>query len=298
MEKTKISAIGGLAAIFTALLWLLPSAVETKGELDCKKDSLQAAIDLAQPGDVITVKGTCKENLVIPEEVHSITLDGEGKAKIDGGKDNTTNTVTIRGKGITIRGFTITRGRSGIVISRGEATIEDNIIKETTRIGIFVNNHSFAFIRDNTITDNSLDGISVTRTSTARIGFSILSSVRIPKPNIITGNGRDGISVQRNSFADIDNNTISMNTLRGIRVRRLSLAEINDNAINNNGSDGIIVLENSGVNISGNTTGTDNGGFGISCAINSYANGRLGTLIGSNGAKDFSDSSCVDSLNP
>ena len=104
--------------------------------------------------------------------------------------------------------------------------------------------------------------------------------------------------MQRNSFADIDNNTISMNTLRGIRVRRLSLAEINDNAINNNGSDGIIVLENSGVNISGNTTGTDNGGFGISCAINSYANGRLGTLIGSNGAKDFSDSSCVDSLNP
>ncbi len=304
MEKTKISAIGGLAAIFTALLWLLPSAVEAKGELDCKKDSLQAAIDLAKPGDVITVKGTCKENLVIPEEVHSITLDGKGKAKINGGKDNTTNTVTIRGRGITITGFTITGGRTGITLSGGNATIDNNTIVNTGRAGVRVELNGSAKIVNNTIQNNPGNGITVTQSSFASIGVLFLSDT-VARPNMILGNGNNGISVRRLSSAVIVGNDISGND-DGVDVRTVSHAAIASNTIESNTRRGIIVDENSGVDLgtdsavtetiftlpNSTTVGREND-IGLVCRNKSIVDGRVGTLNISGRAIS---SGCINSL--
>jgi len=307
MEKTKISAIGGLAAIFTALLWLLPSAVEAKGELDCKKDSLQAAIDLAKPGDVITVKGTCKENLVIPEEVHSITLDGKGKAKIDGGKDNTTNTVTIRGRGITITGFTITGGRTGISLDGGNATIDDNTIQNTGAHGVVVGLNGSAKIVNNTIQNNPENGIFVTQSSFARIGV-LFQSDTVASPNMILNNGSNGIFVRRSSSAVIVGNDISGNN-DGVDVNRVSHASIASNTIDSNVRRGIVVSENSGVDLGSDsadpetiftlpnstTGGSKNGERGLVCRRNSYVDGRVGTLNGDDGDR-FIGGNCDNSL--
>ncbi|MBI2987964.1 MAG: hypothetical protein HYY45_14465, partial [Deltaproteobacteria bacterium] len=57
------------------------------------------------PGDTLLVSGTCNENLVIREEVHRITLDGQGTATING-PDPSASTVSVQGAGITIKGFT------------------------------------------------------------------------------------------------------------------------------------------------------------------------------------------------
>ena len=116
--------------------------------------------------------------------------------------------------------------------------------------------------------------------------------------------------MQRSSHARIVGNIISGHTGDGIDVRKVSHAGISGNDISNNGGDGIKVRENSGVNL-GRDTGTGildlpndttvlNGGFGIRCLSNSYANGRLGTLDGTSGTESFSGSQgpCINSLIP
>jgi hypothetical protein len=75
-----------------------------------------------------------------------------------------------------------------------------------------------------------------------------------------------------------------------------------------NSGNGILAVGNSTVNLGSdtgsaldelpNTSGAPNSGFGIRCSINSSADGRLGTLNGSKGAKNFTDAGCVDSLIP
>jgi hypothetical protein len=68
---------------------------------------------------------------------------------------------------------------------------------------------------------------------------------------------------------------------------------------------GIDVNQNSSVQLGGdkgtgifeapNTTSAENSQAGIRCTVNSSVDGRIGTLNGKNGPKDF-DASCVDSL--
>jgi parallel beta-helix repeat protein len=115
--------------------------------------------------------------------------------------------------------------------------------------------------------------------------------------------------VSRSSSARIITNTISNNIGgHGVIVFRVSHADISNNTIDGNGIDGIRVQDNSGVNL-GRDTGTNpdelpnnttanNTGFGIRCFRGGYADGRLGTLNGASGDKDFNDSTCVDSLIP
>jgi hypothetical protein len=43
-----------------------------------------------------------------------------------------------------------------------------------------------------------------------------------------------------------------------------------------------------------NTTTAPNGMFGIRCEIGAYVEGPLGSLKGSSGVKDMSDTSCID----
>jgi hypothetical protein len=87
-------------------------------------------------------------------------------------------------------------------------------------------------------------------------------------------------------------------------VNRNSQADVVANIINGNGGDGITASHNSGVNLRSEGTPlredpneTDptakNAGFGIKCSIGGYAEGPLGTLTGTQGAKEF-DNSCVD----
>ena len=297
MEQAKTIVIKGLA-ILLAFFWLLPSVGNADPhKLTCGKEkTIGEALHELKPGDTLLVSGTCNENVVILEEVHRITLDGQGTATINGGPATLTglNVVLIRGTGITIKGFTITGGRDGINLnSAGSATLDGNFIQNTGRIGVNVNNSSFARILNNTIQNNPDAGILVNGGSTVDIGFTGTPDDRVPSPNIIQNNSR-GISISRSSVAQIGYNTITNNTDRGIditrnshaqigglsntgpsgntvqgngsdgvRVNRASHGDISGNTINSNGGDGIRVEENSGVNLDeANTTTANNGGAG------------------------------------
>lgn len=257
------------------------------------------------PGDTLQVSGACSENMVIEAEIERITLDGQGTATING-PDPNSPTVLVRGQGITIKGFTVTGGSSGIVVrSSASATIDGNTIQNTGLNGIVVNRNSFAEITNNTIQMNPNNGILVTEASSARIGFTGPPGARVPAPNTIQTNSGHGVLVSRSSSARILSNTISNNTSNGVQVSRASHADIASNTLSGN-LDGIGIAENSGVNLGEDTTVDpveddpntgSNSRNGVRCRINSHANGRLGALTGTTAAKDF-DGSCIDSLNP
>ena len=311
-------------AATTAGLWLLafaaasvavPSAAQLPGQaqgwaqVDCDKEhpgALQRAIDRARPGDTVQVRGTCLEHVTILADKDLLTLDGGGNATIDG-RDPTLNTVLLRGpSGVTIKGLTITGGRAGIDISRGTfAIIDGNTIEANSRNGITLGSFSTANIVNNTIQNNAVHGILVNGNAFGFIGFRTADDT-VASPNVIRNNGLNGIHVTLSASARIAGNTISGNARNGINVERASQATVSDNDIDANGQNGIFVTENSGVNLGSDTgagifdapnrTTGNNGLFGIGCRVGGYANGRIGTLNGTAGDKEFG-ASCINSLN-
>jgi len=243
-------------------------------------ESVQNIIDKAKAGDVIVVSGSCNENLVIRKELHGITLDGRGTATIKG-LDSTRDTIRVRGKGITIRGFTITGGRYGINIDRGgRALIDSNIIERTGESAIVVRRNSSANIFGNTIQNNPGNGIQITSSSGVHIGVSGSGGEGKFFPNTIIHNGGRGISVQRTSEALIAGNTISHNRFGAIYVSDNSRVHIGlpdakvnlgANTIKSNGGGGIWLRLASFARIVGNTISDNEGKDGIEVGDASHA---------------------------
>jgi parallel beta-helix repeat protein len=252
-------------------------------KVDCDKgEFIQKKIDNAKEGDVIKVSGTCNENLHIPDELHGITLDGQGSATIDGA-DSSRATIGIKGKSITVRGFTITGGRDGINITNGNVLIDGNIIKNTRRWAICVSRKSSAEIFSNTIQNNPEGGIILADSSAGHVGVSGLPGERIFFPNTIVQNGV-GIEVLRNSEATIAGNTISNNTFTGIYVIDNSRAHIGfpddtlavgANTIKGNAGPGVFVARSSFARIMGNTISTNSLGIRVNAASHALISKNL-----------------------
>jgi parallel beta-helix repeat protein len=310
MRKTSIARL----VIFAVLIPLSPrlseAAIKT---VNCNVPgtTIQAMIKKLNPGDTLRVSGICSENVNIPEEIERITIDGQGTATING-TDTTRATVAIRGRNVVLTGFLITGGEDGVGLTRGgTATISGSTIQGALRNGVGVGQGSSARITNSTIQNNGNNGVNVVRNSFVRLGFLTLEGAdTIPGgvgPNTIQNNAQNGVRVAGSSNADIVDNTITNNTESGVRVVEVSHALVASNTIDGNLEDGITVGQNSGVNL-GRATGTDldelpngtsanNTDFGIRCFINSYADGRLGTLNGNSGATSF-PAGCIDSLDP
>jgi parallel beta-helix repeat protein len=305
-----ITPIGSCNASETPVHWSAtsPRTVPATFTVNCNGgETISAKFTGLIPGDTLLVSGTCNENVVIPFEAQRITLDGQGTATING-PDAATATLVVRGRGITIRGFTITGGLEGVRVIFGMATINDNTIQGTgshgitvlqtataningniiqniggmgslplgARVGIRVSGSSSAGITNNAVQDNPADGVVVDVNSSAFIAS-----------NTIQNHGRDGIFVFRSSSVSVQGNTISNNSATGVKVQGVSQASIGGgNTINGNGSDGIFVNTNSDVDLGQggpNTTTVNNGGFGIRCESGSHASGDVGTLNGNSG---------------
>ena len=184
MNQIKRTTIGGLVAIFTAFLWLLPSVgvADTK-EVACPDETIQEAVDDAEPGDVIEITGDCVENITISN--NHITLRGVSGASItadDAGRP----VIGVQGINVLIENISSISGGGG---------------------GICVNRAASARIRNNTIEDSSSShGILLNQSAGADI-FN----------NTISGNQR-GIGLTTGGSADIDGNTIEDNDVTGISL--------------------------------------------------------------------------------
>jgi parallel beta-helix repeat protein len=314
MNPRRTSSILSVLALMGVVLFSPSAAVNAQTlTVDCDAGQrLQTAIDQARPGDTVVVSGFCAENVLIGEDAARITLDGQGTATIHNPLP-AAPTISILGRGMTVRGFTITGGRNGInVIGGGTAVIDSNVIQETgaagqpgSGVGINVAQHSYAIVISNTIQSNPSSGVNVIEGSYARIGYRDPADPTT-RGNIIRGNGRDAVRVNSVSGASIAGNTISDNTGPGVSVTGASNATVSANRIDGNSTDGIMVTQNSAIQLGGagsgpspapNETAVPNQGFGISCSLNSSVIGRLATLTGASGPRDF-DPSCSDNLVP
>jgi len=199
---------------------------------------------------------------VIQPEVQRITVDGQGKAIVDA-PDARQPAIQVVGREITIKGFTITGGFTGVAINRGAtALVENNTIERAAEMGVEVSQNSI-------IRDNGGDGIQVLRASTARI-----------IGNTVTGNRLTGLSVEQTSHADVAGNEFSGNGEYAIRVAGNSGVNLADSAM--------------GLFPKPNTTTAPNGMFGVRCELGAYLDGPLGSLGGRQGVKDVTDASCID----
>jgi Right handed beta helix region len=305
--------MSGIALALSAVS-LLPGRPAGQGQsgthrLTCgPQNTIGQAIKTLKPGDVLLVSGTCNENVEFGEEMHRITLDGQGMATINGGPS--AHAVTVMGTGITIRGFVITGGApQGInVQDGGSAVIDGNTIQYAERNGIGVFRNSSADIINNTIQNNPLAGITIQSNSSARIGWVGPPNNRISAPNTIRNNEGQGIQVYRGSSAQIFSNIVQNNGSHGVIVDRNAQAEIAACTITGNVGDGIRAMRNAGVDIGTDATGATpqfdddtntgtNGGFGLRCMIAGFVDGRLGALTGTLGGKSFAEA-CSDSVLP
>jgi parallel beta-helix repeat protein len=271
--------------------------------VDCDAgQTMTAALTNIKPGDTMLVSGTCKEH-VAPEIVR-VTLDGQKKTTIQypGGPAASPHAVYVRGKEITMKGFTVTGGQDGIHLSGPASTVIDgNVVIKNSGRGIHIDKGSIARILNTRVEDNGSIGVDVTGASYAYIGVFI---PRVPTlaPNTIRNNGGPGINIERSSGAWIVGNTISGNKESGIAVHRSAQADVIGNFINANGGDAITASFMGGVNFKSEprqdgpnqtASGQPNAGFGVRCMVGGYVDGPMGTLSGAQGTKDF-DPSCAN----
>lgn len=281
---------------------------QKRHRVDCDRaptGALQKAIAASDTGDTVVVTGTCHGHVTVPVDKNSITLDGRGSAAIIG-SNPAEPTVLVRGRDVTVQGFTIRGGLVGIAVrDGGSGRIDGNAISAAEVYGVSVSVLANAVIVNNRIEGNGQAGIAVAENANAFIGF-VNSTDVVASPNLISGNGTQGIVVFRNSYARIVGNDISHNTANGLIVREQSHALVTDNAVNGNGQNGISVLQGSGVILGAggdsiftrpNTTTSNNGAFGIRCQIAGFTDGRLGSLNGATGAENHSEG-CTNSLIP
>ena len=304
MKNTRISGLGGLAAIFAALLLLLPSVGEAQdvtltpegkvpgkpfqilqGQLDDLQNrvtelervegqtvpftcggttTLGEAVANLKPGDTLEVSGTCNP--------HGLVLEGDNRGTMDGGGTATLtctnpddNAVEVRGRGWIIKNFAKIKGcRNGILVTRGGTAIIDNNI-----------------IGD--VTDPNRTGIKVSQGSSAIIiNNTIQNTIRLAI-SITSSSALIGIlsSLDIAPSPNIIQNNSLIEGRSAINLSRSASAIIVGNAISGNGGNGIRVSDSSaarigffggpGARVFMFNTISGNGGSGIIVARSSEA---------------------------
>jgi parallel beta-helix repeat protein len=199
-------------------------------DCDSPRQTISRALAHAREGDVIFVKGTCRETLVLDKP---ITLDGGGTATIAPPKPSDW-TITVNARDVTVRGFKLDAPAvfQFFIYNAATVTIESNIIRNAQNFGVSAAANSNVVLLGNTITDNGLGGIIGLSGTEYGIGSRI--SFDPPQPNVIADNGGFGVVLISNASARIlGGNTISGQNI-GIVVQDGAQARIAGNIIDGN----------------------------------------------------------------
>lgn len=176
--------------------------------------NIQEAIDNANDGDIIYVyNGTYYENLRISKKINLIGEDKENT--IIDCLHRTIICISLLADSVTISGFTIKNGNTGIWMYHGtNNTISNNVITNQRDEGVVLCSMSKKPIKGNKIIGNEIINNS---------GYGIVivasSSEILVKDNIISYNKKHGIMLVDSSNNNITGNTISRNEFHGIYVK-------------------------------------------------------------------------------
>ena len=123
-------------------------------------ESIQAAIDGADPGDIIEVSsGTYREKVNVDRPLILFGVDtGEGKPVVDAGGRG--SAITLSGSGAVLEGFVVTNSGSktdvdaGVRVTSERNVIRDNVVKENGGCGILFDSSSHNIVTHNEFSDN------------------------------------------------------------------------------------------------------------------------------------------------
>lgn len=195
-------------------------------------DSIQAAIDMADPGEEVrVVPGTYEENPVV---VKNLTLRGEDSksVKITGGLIIASlNEVTVTVAEVTIGGGVLPVGVS--ITGNVSAKVIDCEISTNEQYGVCLFGSSMAEVVDCQITDNGSEGVIARNQSQARI-----------KNSEICNNESCGINFCDFSKLTLVDNVVSDNQTHGIKGECFSSADVSNCQVENNGSYGFRYAQN------------------------------------------------------
>ena len=188
------------------LLFILSTIAHAETHIVAPSQSIQAAINAAQPGDTIQVQaGSYNENLTLGK---SITLTGLGKPILRGtGKDST---IVVTADNCTITGFVIEhcgndlqQEDSGLLLKSNHNRIEGNELRDIL-YGIYLMKSE-----GNTIQHNFIRGRPELETGDRGAGLHLWNS----PDNIIADNtiteARDGMYIQSSPGNFISHNRVT-----------------------------------------------------------------------------------------
>lgn len=257
--------------------------VDTGGSGGCFS-TVQAAVDVASPGDVIEVAaGTYLENVAVPTPKR-VTIQGAGAGATIIQADGLGPAVEARaGTRVSVIGVTITGGRDGIT-AEDQATIAlaSCDVSGNARIGIAISRKGRGTVTGCTVTGNGAIGIegggrlaissstvSGNNVGGAPFGGGVYSvkSLRIDDSTIRDNHGW-GVNLYRS--AQIRRTTISGNEDGGVTATgRFGVLKISDTTISGNAgfagggiyTDQRAILDH--VTIAGNTASSSGGGLSV-----------------------------------
>jgi hypothetical protein len=226
-----------LTAVTPTVLGQQPGPVRFHVDCDGGGPKLSRAIELAQPGDTIVVRGTCRERVKVTKG--PLILDGGGNAVLDGAgvgpnEQEFNGLLTVdAAHGLTIRGWLIRNSTGeGILGMRGASMLIQDTVVEKSFTGIGLSNSS-AEVVDSAMRYNSI-GLDVYSASTVIFRGEIDISRNTEESLTLNGESlaeiRGGhLQVNNNTAAGVIINAGSSLVIFGFQASRASRLTTNNN---------------------------------------------------------------------
>src|ERR1051326_6364802 len=120
-------------ALAIVVIFFGVAGAASAASVDCGKgDKMRPAGAAASAGELIEIRGTCRESVTIPPNAHGLVLEGEGDAAIVG-PDPRQPVILALGREIAIRRLRLSHGRNGINVLRGASAAVDGVTIEDAR---------------------------------------------------------------------------------------------------------------------------------------------------------------------
>ncbi|WP_081211869.1 nitrous oxide reductase family maturation protein NosD [Salegentibacter sediminis] len=226
--------------LFFGLTTAISQAQEIEVCKTCEVKTIQAAVDMAENGDVIRIKSGIYKEHDISIIDKSLNIIGEGFPVIDAEMEGTA--ISIRAENFSIEGLKIINvGRShvndfaGILVSNSKNFEVKNNRLDQVFFGILLERSSEGIVSGNNITSNAKDQ------STSGNGVHIWKSEKISVKNNEVVGLRDGIYLEFVNNSEIIDNICKDNLRYGLHFMFSDHDLYKGNVFENNGA-GVAVM--------------------------------------------------------